>query len=141
MLSDLDFHLGPVQEIAVGGEASSTEVIEVLRHLRRPFRPSQVVAWKASGKAHKELEEKLPLLRYRPALGDVTTYVCEDFTCQAPIVGAGILSLGMGDFLKLISTVSAIGSHGVKESASAVASFGTFFLGKLWEQYGAGKIG
>jgi hypothetical protein len=60
---------------------------------------------------------------------------------NAPVVGAGILSLGMGDFLKLISTVSAIGSHGVKESASAVAAFGTFFLGKLWEQYGAGKIG
>ncbi len=60
---------------------------------------------------------------------------------QAPIVGAGILSLGMGDFLKLISTVSAIGSHGVKESATAVAGFGTFFLGKLWEQYGASKIG
>jgi predicted acylesterase/phospholipase RssA len=60
---------------------------------------------------------------------------------SGPVVGAGIMSLSMGDFLKLISTVSAIGSHGAKESLAAVSAFGTFFLGKLWEQYGASKIG
>ena len=86
MLCALDFKFGPVKEIAVVGDAKNAEVIEVLRHLRRPFRPNQVVAWKATGS-----EEALPLLKDRSALGNVTTYVCEDFTCQAPIIGAKAL--------------------------------------------------
>ena len=85
MLSALDFHLGPVQEIAVIGEFSNPEVIEVLRRLRRPFRPNQVVAWKATG-----ADDALPLLKGRAALGNVTTYICENFVCQAPIVGGGV---------------------------------------------------
>jgi len=59
---------------------------------------------------------------------------------HAPIVGAGILSLGMADFMKLMTTVRAIGSHGAKESAEAIGKFGFFFCGKLWEQYGASKL-
>jgi uncharacterized protein YyaL (SSP411 family) len=90
MLSALDFYLGPVQEIAVVGDAGNAEVIDVLRQLRRPFRPHQVVAWKASGDA--AAEEVLPLLKDRGALGAVTTYVCENFACQAPIVGAKAFS-------------------------------------------------
>ena len=47
MLCALDFHLGPVQEIAVVGDAANPEVVEVVRLLRQPFRPHQVLAWKA----------------------------------------------------------------------------------------------
>jgi uncharacterized protein YyaL (SSP411 family) len=83
MLCALDFYLGPVKEIAVVGEPTNAEVIEVLRMLRRPFRPHQVLAWQANDGA-----ATLPLLRDRKALGNVTTYVCENFTCQAPIVGS-----------------------------------------------------
>ena len=85
MLNALDFYLGPVREIAVVGAAANPEVIEVLRLLRRPFRPHQVVAWQADS------EGKLALLKDRGPLGGVTTYVCESFTCQAPIVGAKAL--------------------------------------------------
>lgn len=59
---------------------------------------------------------------------------------QGPIVGAGILSLGLPEFLKLISTLSAIGGHGVPENLASISTFGTFFLGKLWEQYGSTKF-
>ena len=86
MLCALDFHLGPVQEIAVVGGASNAEVIEVLRLLRQPFRPHQVLAWKAP-----EGDDQLPLLKGRDARGAATTYVCEGFACQAPIVGATAL--------------------------------------------------
>jgi len=82
MLNALDFSLGPVEEIAVIGEATHPEVIEVLRLLRRPFHPHQVVAWKAPS-----TDAMLPLLKDRPALGNVTTYVCQNFTCQTPLVG------------------------------------------------------
>jgi uncharacterized protein YyaL (SSP411 family) len=83
MLIALDFQLGPVKEIAVVGDAANSEVIDVLRQLRQPFRPHQVVAWKGNA-----ADGALPLLKDRPALGVVTTYVCESFTCQAPIIGA-----------------------------------------------------
>jgi uncharacterized protein len=85
MLCALDFHLGPVQEIAVIGEASDPEVVEVLRLLRQPFRPHQVLAWTPDG------DDELPLLKGRVAKGAVTTYVCENFACQAPIVGVQAL--------------------------------------------------
>jgi len=86
MLIALDFELGPVKEIAVVGDAANPEVVEVLRQLRRPFRPHQVVAWQAG--SAPAAADWLPLLKGRAALGAVTTYVCENFTCQAPIVGA-----------------------------------------------------
>jgi uncharacterized protein YyaL (SSP411 family) len=91
MLLALDFYLGPVQEIAVVGAAESAGVKEVLRLLRRPFRPHQVVAWKAPADSPTELETLLPLLKDRTAQGEVTTYLCENFTCRAPIVGAQLL--------------------------------------------------
>ncbi len=86
MLIALDFQLGPVKEIAVVGDAANPEVIAVLRRLRRPFRPHQVVAWQAPD--DPAAAALVPLLKDRAALGAVTTYVCANFTCQAPIVGA-----------------------------------------------------
>ena len=85
MLSALDFYLGPVQEIAIVGAAKDAEVVEVLRMLRQGYRPNQVVAWKAPGDASADW---LPLLKDRDAKGAVTTYVCENFVCAAPLVGA-----------------------------------------------------
>ena len=87
MLIALDFHLGPVREIVVVGDAADPEVIAVLRQLRRQFRPHQVVAWKAGNES-----SAVPLLQGRTSLGPVTTYVCEIFTCQAPIIGAKAFS-------------------------------------------------
>jgi uncharacterized protein YyaL (SSP411 family) len=84
MLIALDFYLGPVQEIAVVGAGTNPEVAEVLRYLRQTFRPRQVVAWKAGSESPPEV----PLLQDRDAKDGVTTYVCENFTCQAPLVGA-----------------------------------------------------
>jgi hypothetical protein len=45
-----------------------------------------VVALKAADAPARE--EILPLLAGKEAQGAVTTYVCRDFTCQAPLVGA-----------------------------------------------------
>jgi uncharacterized protein YyaL (SSP411 family) len=87
MLIAFDFHLGPTQEIAVVGDRKNSEVAEVLWTLRQRFRPRQVLAWKSAD----DKSSPLPLLRDRPALGSVTTYVCENFACQAPIVGVKAL--------------------------------------------------
>src|SRR5207237_9649058 len=86
MLIALDFHLGPVAEVAVVGEPQAEDTRRVLRALRTGFRPHQRVALTAPGAAVPE--DVLPLLAGKEAQGAVTTYVCRDFTCQAPLVGA-----------------------------------------------------
>ncbi len=54
----------------------------------------------------------------------------------APVIGAGVLRLDMGDFMKLMSTIKVIGAKSAKQRAAAVTKFGSFFMGELWETYG-----
>jgi uncharacterized protein YyaL (SSP411 family) len=84
MLIALDFHQGPVKVIAVIG--SGEPAARVLTAARERFLPHAVLAGHdpATGEASGDL---IPLLKDRIARGDVTTYVCEKFTCQAPVMG------------------------------------------------------
>jgi uncharacterized protein len=88
MLIALDFHLGPVEEIAVVGNLLEEGTRRVLRSLRTAFAPNRVTAFKAAaGSAEADLA--VPLLSGKGAIdGAVTTYLCRDFTCQSPLVGA-----------------------------------------------------
>jgi uncharacterized protein YyaL (SSP411 family) len=95
MLIAVDFHLGPVQEFAVVGDPAAAETREVLRVLNEGFRPRKVVALKAG--PTPEAERVVPLLADRAASGPVTTYVCENFTCRAPLVGATALRAALTD--------------------------------------------
>jgi uncharacterized protein YyaL (SSP411 family) len=87
MLIALDFYLGPVQELAIVGDPAAEDTRRVLRTIRQGFRPNRVVALQpVGGEGRPDL---IPLLADKPAHhGTVTTYVCEDFSCQAPLVGA-----------------------------------------------------
>jgi uncharacterized protein YyaL (SSP411 family) len=87
MLVALDFHLGPVQEFAIVGDPAADETRRVLRAVRGGFRPRKVVALKSPG-APAGLEAIVPLLKDRPGRDGVTTYICQDFVCQAPLTGA-----------------------------------------------------
>jgi len=87
MLVALDFLLGPVKEIAVVGPPAGEPVRQILRAVSSRFRPNIVVAV-ADPSAGNAAENIIPLLRDRPALGDATTYICENFACKAPVVGA-----------------------------------------------------
>jgi uncharacterized protein YyaL (SSP411 family) len=88
MLIALDFYLGPVQEIAIVGDAGNDETKQVLRAARSGFQPRRVVAWKPAMGDVSNAEKVVPLLAGKTARGDVTTYVCENFACAAPLVGA-----------------------------------------------------
>ncbi|HKA07015.1 MAG TPA: thioredoxin domain-containing protein [Gemmataceae bacterium] len=87
MLIALDFHLGPVREIAIVGSSGDEPVGQVLSAIRGRFRPNVVVAIGDSS-AGEWAASVIPLLRDRPSLGDVTTYICANFTCNAPVIGA-----------------------------------------------------
>jgi uncharacterized protein YyaL (SSP411 family) len=86
LLIALDFHLGPVDEYAVVGDPSAEETRRILHAIRRRFGPDRVVALRpAPGEARDDL---LPLLADKTAKGAAALYVCRDFACQAPLVGA-----------------------------------------------------
>ena len=93
LLLALDFHLGPVEEIVIVGDPRVEETKKVLAALHGKFRPHHVLAtsfvsagddpdWDTS------VEETMPVLKGKTALGEVTTYVCRDYACQTPLVGA-----------------------------------------------------
>lgn len=55
---------------------------------------------------------------------------------NAPAIGAGVLRLDMVDFTKLMSTIRVTGTDDAADKAAAVAKFGRFFMGELWDTYG-----
>jgi uncharacterized protein len=87
----LDFLTGSIREFAVIAGTDTAEFRAVLEAIAGSFRPHKVVA-PATPEQAAALDGKLPLLADRPSReGRTTTYVCEHFACQAPVVGvAGI---------------------------------------------------
>jgi len=70
--------------------------------------------------------------------GDTTTLFTrlhEGRDTTGPVIGAGILSLGVGDLLKLLSTLHATRAPSLGQRASAVATFFGLFTRELWKSY------
>jgi uncharacterized protein YyaL (SSP411 family) len=87
----LDFVLAPAREYAVIAGESPDEFRSALAAIAERFEPNKVVA-PAPGAVSDELSKLVPLLADRPSKdGRVTTYICEHFTCQAPVVGVEAL--------------------------------------------------
>ena len=93
MLVALDFHLGPVDEVAVIGTAGHPETERVLNAVRGKFRPNRVVAFHdpATGAPPTDV----PLLADKPMQSAVTVYVCRNYSCQAPFVGGDAAEKGL----------------------------------------------
>jgi uncharacterized protein YyaL (SSP411 family) len=87
MLVALDFYLGPVQEFAMIGDLSHDETRRALQIIRGRFLPNCVIA----AKAENEGSGSLRLLADKSGCGRVTTYICKNFACQAPLVGVEAL--------------------------------------------------
>lgn len=82
LLRALDFHLGPVREVAIVGPDSGP----LERVVREEFRPYVVLA---GGEP-----DGVPLLEGRsPVDGQAAAYVCEHFSCQRPVTSADELSV------------------------------------------------
>lgn len=69
---------------------------------------------------------------------DTTTLLTQLHTgpdASGPVVGAGVLTLGVLDLVRLVSTFRATGPATAVEALEAVYQFGKFFLGELWDSY------
>jgi uncharacterized protein len=88
----LDFALGASREIAVIAGADPQEYRMVLEAVFQPFLPRAVVA-PATPEQALVLSGTVPLLADRPARDNrTTTYICENWSCQEPVVGtAGVV--------------------------------------------------
>jgi uncharacterized protein len=86
MLLAVDFHFGPVDEIAVIGKASDPDTERALRAIRGKYRPNAVVAFHDPAVGPPPAE--VALLADKPGQGAVTVYVCRNFACRSPLVGA-----------------------------------------------------
>lgn len=54
---------------------------------------------------------------------------------SGPVVGAGVLTLGVLDLVRLVSTLRATETDTAGEAMEAIYQFGKFFLGELWDSY------
>lgn len=54
---------------------------------------------------------------------------------SGPVVGAGVLRLGVAELTRLVRSMTAPGTDSIAERTRAIAAFGRFFLGELWERY------
>ena len=93
----------------------------------------------AGGKAyymagHKDVR-KASITDLWGATTTLYTQLHEGTDRSGPIVGAGVLTLGMTELLAMIPTMHATGANSPVEAAEAKGRFGKFFLGELWDTY------
>ena len=55
---------------------------------------------------------------------------------HGPVAGAGILRLGLPDLMRLTKTIRVIDAKNPAAQVRALATFGQFFMGNLWDTYG-----
>ncbi len=72
------------------------------------------------------------------AWSDLTTLYAtlhEGTDRSGPIVGAGVLALGTDGLARLAASMRVTGADSLGDGALALAAFGRFFLGELWNTY------
>ena len=89
MLCALDFYLRGAKEVVIIGNPEETAVQEFIGEINAIYLPNKVVQL---APPQKSLAEISPLLQGKtPVDGRPTVYVCENFTCSAPVNSAGEL--------------------------------------------------
>jgi uncharacterized protein YyaL (SSP411 family) len=86
MLVALDLTLSEPRQIVVAGKRDAPETRALLAEIHRHFVPNKILILADGGEGQKYLEEKLESLRsMKPLDSKPAVYVCENFTCKAPI--------------------------------------------------------
>ena len=68
----------------------------VLRVIWGRFRPNKVIAFKGTREG-AEIAKIIPLLEGKEAVAPITTYICQNYTCQAPLLDARAVEAALRD--------------------------------------------
>jgi len=83
MLCALDQYLHPAKEIVIVGERSDARTTDLIREIHSLYLPNKAVQVFAPGES---LEKVSPLMAGKQQIdGRPTAYVCQNFTCSAPV--------------------------------------------------------
>ena len=86
MLVALDFSLGKPRQIVIAGKKDAPETKALLTEVRRHFLPKTILLLADGSDGQKYLGEKNEAIRAMSIVdGKPAAYVCENFTCKAPV--------------------------------------------------------
>src|SRR5438874_1612677 len=86
MLVALDLSLSKPRQIVIAGPPASGATPALVSEVHRHFVPNKVLLLADGGDGQRYLEEKLEALRgMKPIDGKPAAYVCQNFTCKAPV--------------------------------------------------------
>jgi uncharacterized protein YyaL (SSP411 family) len=95
MLSALDLHTGPIEELILIGNRDDSELKALLKSLREEYQPNRLLI--VHDPNDTTANETLPVLRESKAIGGkLTLYRCQNFSCQAPVVGVEAIRQELG---------------------------------------------
>jgi uncharacterized protein YyaL (SSP411 family) len=98
MLVAVENSLSKPRQIVIAGKKDSPETKALLREVHRPFLPNTIVILVDGGEGQKYLGETNEAIRAMSLVeGKPAAYLCENFTCKAPVTDSKQLS----DLLKL----------------------------------------
>ncbi|MEO6870893.1 MAG: thioredoxin domain-containing protein [Chthoniobacterales bacterium] len=93
LLVALDFSLTKPRQIIVAGKSGGADTRALLAEMRRHYLPDTIVLLADGAEGQKYLGEKLDEIReMKPVDGKAAAYVCENFTCKAPVTSPEGLS-------------------------------------------------
>ena len=87
LLVVLDMKLGPTPEIVILGDTKDEETAALLHDLRHRFLPNRILACAASADDIESVNLKGAFVGKEQLDESVTVYVCENFSCQQPVIG------------------------------------------------------
>jgi uncharacterized protein YyaL (SSP411 family) len=89
MLVALDYSLSKPRQIVIAGKKDGFETKALLREVHRHFLPNTVLFLADGADGQKYLGEKNEAIRaMSPIDAKSAAYVCENFTCKAPVTDA-----------------------------------------------------
>jgi len=93
MLVALDYSLSKPRQIVIAGRKDAPETKALLKEVHRHFLPKTILLLADGGEGQKYLGEKNEAIRAMSMVeGKPAAYVCENFTCKAPVTDAGQLA-------------------------------------------------
>ena len=98
MVVAVESSLGKPRQIVIAGNKDSSETKALLKEVHRHFLPNAIVILSDGGQGQKYLRERNEAIRAMSLVeGKPAAYLCENFTCKAPVTDPKQL----GDILKL----------------------------------------